>query len=126
MVDLSDNIKKLNELESDIKYLKNKIDTLDQKIETFSSKNNVMEYIVSEIQKGQYWRADFDVLKQRVSFIEEELDDLSEAIKKIEQALSDLREFKQIINSIKENNLKILTLGISLAGLIFAIISKLM
>jgi len=110
--------RRFTELDEEIRYLKNKIDDLYSKVESFASKHTLIEFIISEIQKGQYWKSDLDVLKHKVSFLEEDIEKLNKFNEKISKDLEPLKEFKQVIKSMQEYNFKLISTGISLMVLI--------
>jgi prefoldin subunit 5 len=110
--------RRFTELDEEIRYLKNKIDDLYSKVESFASKHTLIEFIISEIQKGQYWKSDLDVLKHKVSFLEEDIEKLNKFNEKISKDLEPLKEFKQVIKSMQEYNFKLISIGISLMVLI--------
>lgn len=114
----SESDRRFTELDEEIKYLTNKIDDLYSKVESFASKYTLVEFIISELQKGQYWKADLDVLKQRVSFIEEDIEKINKFNEKIYKDLEPIKEFKQVIKSMQDYNFKLISIGISLMVLI--------
>lgn len=118
----SESDRRFTELDDEIKYLKNKIDDLYSKVESFASKHTLIEFIISELQKGQYWKADLDVLKHRVSFLEEDVEKLNKFNDKLSKELEPIKEFKQIVKNMQEYNFKLISIGISLLVLVATVL----
>lgn len=117
-----DSDRRFTQLDDEIKYLKNKLDDLHSKVESFASKYTLIEFIISELQKGQYWKADLDVLKHRVAFVEEDIEKLNKFNDKFSKELEPIKEFKQAVKSIQEYNFRLISIGISLLAILITVL----
>lgn len=117
-----DSDRRFTQLDDEIKYLKNKLDDLHSKVESFASKYTLIEFIISELQKGQYWKADLDVLKHRVAFVEEDIEKLNKFNDKFSKELEPIKEFKQAVKSIQDYNFRLISIGISLLAILITVL----